>query len=158
MRQIGKAIERVTDNSQINTNELKELNMNMSTDVTIAGTMDAVIEKVTAALKDQGFGILTRVDVDKTFKAKLDLDFRPYVILGACNPVLAHQAISARPDVGLMLPCNVVVEQVEPAACLVRFIDPNAMMRFGDLGGDPVLAKVGAEAASKITKAAAALG
>jgi len=132
--------------------------MEMSIDVTVKGGMDDVIAKVTDVLKEQGFGILTRVDVDTTLKTKIDVDFRPYVILGACNPGLAHQAISARPDVGLMLPCNVVVDQVEEGECLVRFIDPNMMMNFGDLGQNETLNRVGGEAATKIHAAAAALG
>lgn len=132
--------------------------MDMSINVSLKGGMDDVIEKVAASLKDQGFGILTRIDVDKTFKAKIDVDFRPYVILGACNPTLAHQALTARPDVGLMLPCNVTVEQSGDDECLVRFIDPAMMMAFGDLGQDKDLARVGGEAATKIRAAAAALG
>ncbi|MCB1368975.1 MAG: DUF302 domain-containing protein [Rhodobacteraceae bacterium] len=131
--------------------------MDKSIDVTLKGTMAEVIDKVTEALKGQGFGILTRIDVDTTLKTKIGADFRPYVILGACNPGLAHQALSARPDVGLMLPCNVVVDQVADGECLVRFIDPNAMMTFGDLGADTTLQRVGAEAADKIRAAAAAL-
>ena len=131
--------------------------MEMSIDVTLNGSMDHAIDKVTAALKGQGFGILTRIDVDKTFKTKINQDFRPYVILGACNPVLAHQALTARPDVGLMLPCNVTVEQEKAGKCLVRFIDPEAMMRFGDLGQDATLSRVGAEAAAKISAAAETL-
>ncbi len=131
--------------------------MEMSIDVTVKGTPDEVIERVTAALKDQGFGILTRIDVNTVLKTKIDVDFRPYVILGACNPVLAHQAITARPDIGLMLPCNVVVDQVDPGECLVRFIDPAMMMQFGDLGQDETLARIGPEAAVKIKAAASAL-
>lgn len=132
--------------------------MEMSINVTLKGGMDEVIGKVTTCLKDQGFGILTRIDVDTTFKAKINVDFRPYVILGACNPVLAHQALTARPDVGLMLPCNVTVEQSGEGECLVRFIDPAMMMQFGDLGQDQELARVGGEAAVKIRAAAKALG
>ncbi len=127
--------------------------MKMSTDITLKGDMGGVIDRVTAALKDQGFGVLTRIDVDTTLKAKIGADFRPYVILGACNPGLAHRALSARPDVGLMLPCNVVVDQVEDGECLVRFIDPGAMMGFGDLGEDEKLVAIGAEAAEKINLA-----
>ncbi len=131
--------------------------MEMSTDITLSGSMDEVIDNVTAALKEQGFGILTRIDVDTTLKTKIDVDFRPYVILGACNPVLAHQALLARPDVGLMLPCNVVVDQVAEGSCLVRFIDPAAMMSFGDLGNDKALVSIGSQAAEKIAKVAASL-
>ena len=132
--------------------------MSMSFDVTLKTGFDEAIEKVTNVLKDQGFGILTRIDVDKTLKTKINVDFRPYAILGACNPGLAHQAISARPDVGLMLPCNVVVDQIADGTVLVRFIDPNAMMTFGDLGEDETLVRVGGEATAKIKAAAAALG
>jgi len=132
--------------------------MKMSTDVTVKGGMDDVIAKVTDALKAEGFGILTRIDVDTTLKAKIDVDFRPYVILGACNPKLAHQALEARPDVGLMLPCNVTVEQRVAGECLVRFIDPHQMMSFGDLGQDETLSRVGGEAGEKIKAAAASLG
>lgn len=131
--------------------------MSFSTDVTVKGSMDDVIDRVTEALKAQGFGILTRIDVDSTLKTKIGVDFRPYVILGACNPGLAHQALGARPDVGMLLPCNVTVEQREEGECLVRFIDPKAMMTFGDLGEDATLVRVGGEAAEKISAAAAAL-
>jgi len=129
-----------------------------SIDVIVSGALDAVIEKVTAALQVEGFGILTRIDVHTTLKKKIDVDFRPYVILGACNPALAHQAISAKPEVGLMLPCNVTVEQSNEGECLVRFIDPAAMMSFGDLGANETLKSVGGQAAERIGRAAAALG
>jgi uncharacterized protein (DUF302 family) len=132
--------------------------MQFSIDLTLKGEMGEVIDKVTEALKEQGFGILTRIDVDKTLKTKIDVDFRPYVILGACNPKLAHRALTARPDVGLMLPCNVTVEQRTEGECFVRFLDPLMMMQFGDLGEDATLATVGGEAAEKIQTAAAALG
>ncbi|MBL4808323.1 MAG: DUF302 domain-containing protein [Rhodobacteraceae bacterium] len=128
-----------------------------SIDVTLSGDIDSVIEQVTDALKAEGFGILTRIDVHTVLKTKIDVNFRPYTILGACNPVLAHRAISARADVGLMLPCNVTVEQ-SGDGCLVRFIDPLAMMTFGDLGENETLRQVGSEAAVKIRNAAAALG
>lgn len=131
--------------------------MKFSIEVTQTGSIDAVIEKVTEALKAEGFGILTRIDVHTTLKTKIDVDFRPYVILGACNPGLAHQALLARPDVGMMLPCNVTVEQSGDNECLVRFIDPLAMMNFGDLGEDADLNRIGAQAAEKINRAAAAL-
>ena len=131
--------------------------MEMSVNVTVKGELEDVIGKVTDVLKDQGFGILTRIDVDKTLKTKINVDFRPYAILGACNPGLAHQALSARPDVGLLLPCNVVVEKDSEDGCLVRFIDPKSMMTFGDLGDNETLVRVGGEAAEKIRAAAAAL-
>ncbi len=94
----------------------------------VNGDFNAVIEKVTAALKEEGFGVLTEIDVQATLKKKLDVDFRPYRILGACNPPFAHQALQAEPKVGTMLPCNVVVEEVEPGVCEVSAVDPLASM------------------------------
>ena len=128
-----------------------------SIDTTLKGGVDEVIEAVTDALKVEGFGVLTRIDVNKVLKTKIDVDFRPYVILGACNPVLAHKALSARPDVGLMLPCNVTVEQSVEGECLVRFIDPAKMMGFVSLGEDADLVAIGNEAAERIGRAAASL-
>ncbi len=128
-----------------------------STDVTVKGSMDAVIERVTAVLAEQKFGILTRIDVDETLKRKIGADFRPYVILGACNPELAHRALEAMPEIGLLLPCNVTVEETAPGECRVRFIDPRAMMSFQDLGQNETLQRVGAEAAEGMARAAAAL-
>jgi uncharacterized protein (DUF302 family) len=91
-----------------------EINMNkLAFQVEMSDSFDAALEQVTAALKTQGFGVLTRIDVRSTLKEKLDTDFRPYVILGACNPPLAHQALENEPLVGLLLPCNVTVESTE---------------------------------------------
>ncbi len=94
----------------------------------VQGNFEDVIEKVTAALKEEGFGVLTEIDVQATLKKKLDVDFRPYRILGACNPPFAYQALQAEPKVGTMLPCNVVVEEVEPGVCEVSAVDPLASM------------------------------
>jgi len=128
-----------------------------SIDVTVAGSHDDVVEKVTAALAAEGFGVLTNIDVKATLKKKIDVDFRAYSILGACNPGLAHQALSARADVGLMLPCNVTVEENGDGTCTVRFIDPIAMMTFQSLGEDDTLASLGAQAGEKIARAARSL-
>lgn len=128
-----------------------------SIDKALNGNVDEVIDMVTEALKVEGFGVLTRIDVNNVLKTKIDVDFRPYTILGACNPILAHKALSARPDVGLMLPCNVTVEQSGEGECLVRFIDPAKMMGFGDLGKDADLVAIGNEAAERIGRAAASL-
>ena len=92
-------------------------------------TYDEAVTKVTAALKTEGFGVLTEIDVKSTLKKKIDVDFRPYTILGACNPPLAHQALTAAPEVGLLLPCNVTVQTLENGRVRVSFINAQMMMQ-----------------------------
>lgn len=94
---------------------------------TIEGDFDAVIERTRAALQKHGFGVLTEIDVKATLKTKIDQDFRPYRILGACNPVMAHEALKMEPHVGVMLPCNVVVQQTD-AGVEVFAVDPASSM------------------------------
>ena len=114
---------------------------------------ESAIEKVTEALKAEGFGVLTNIDVKETMKKKLDVDFRRYAILGACNPPLAHRALSARPEIGLLLPCNVIVYEEEKGT-VVSITDPLAMFRFADA---PELEPVAAEARQRLRRVATAL-
>lgn len=128
----------------------------MAFEVTVKAPYAEAMKRVVEALKEQGFGVLTQIDVHDTLKQKIGVDFRNYSILGACNPPLAHKALSARADAGLMLPCNVIVEEIE-GGTLVRIVDPAAMMQAGGLAGDPVMEEVGNEAGTKLRKVADAL-
>jgi uncharacterized protein (DUF302 family) len=99
---------------------------------TVKAPFAETIDRVTAALKERGFGVLTTIDVKATMKAKLDVDFRPYTILGACNPAFALKALTAENKIGTMLPCNVVVQEVRPGEVEVAAVDPIASMRGVD--------------------------
>ncbi len=107
----------------------------MALKVRLNTSFEDTIAQVTDALKTQGFGVLTSIDMQTTFKNKLDVDFRPYTILGACNPPLAHQAVTTAPDVGLLLPCNVTVVQVDDATVEISFVDPVVMLGVMDAPG-----------------------
>jgi len=96
------------------------------------GSMETAETAITHALKEVGFGILTRIDVAETLKKKIDVDRSPYVILGACNPKLAHRALGLEPELGLMLPCNVIVYENEAGETVVSMIDPAAMIGMID--------------------------
>jgi uncharacterized protein (DUF302 family) len=105
-------------------------------------SVDDALQRVAEALKANGFGVLTKIDVKETLKKKIDVDFRPYVILGACNPKLAHKALQGDASIGLLLPCNVVVQESE-GGTLVSFADPKAMF---ELVEDAPIEDVAAEA------------
>jgi uncharacterized protein (DUF302 family) len=117
-------------------------------------TLDEAKSRVSDALAKEGFGILTEIDVKVTLKKKLDVDFRPYVILGACNPTLAHRALGAEPQIGLLLPCNVVIQQ-EGDGVTVSIADPRAMF---SLVRNPELEPVVEEADRRLRRVLDALG
>ena len=116
---------------------------------TVALPYAEAITRTKAALKEQGFGILSEIDVKATLKEKRNVDFRPYVILGACNPALAHQALETEIDIGLLLPCNVVVYEVDGGS-MVAAIDPERAL---DIVGKPALHAVAVEAKALLLRA-----
>ena len=120
----------------------------------------AAVHAVTAALAQQGFGVLTTIDVRATLKAKLGVDVNDYVILGACNPPLAHQALSADPEIGLLLPCNVTVRQAG-GRTLVQAVDPAQLLTLTSARGQdvpPELAAIAQDASARLGAALDALG
>jgi uncharacterized protein (DUF302 family) len=116
---------------------------------------ERAVERATEALKEQGFGVLTRIDVTATLKQKLDRDFRKYVILGACNPPLADRALHAELEIGLLLPCNVIVYESAPNRSVVSAMAPLAAL--GVVGNNPVLQSVARDADARLRKAVQAL-
>ena len=116
---------------------------------TISGNFDDVIVKVTEELKKEGFGILTEIDVKETLKKKLDVDFKKYKILGACNPPFAYEALKSEDKIGTMLPCNVIVIEQAPGQVEVAAVDPIASMQAVN---NPNLGKVANEIQKKLKK------
>jgi uncharacterized protein (DUF302 family) len=132
------------------------MNESIAFEVKLTDGYDDALKRVTEALAAEGFGVLTRVEIHRAFEEKLGVEFRPYSILGACNPKLAHKALVDRPEAGLLLPCNVTVEQADGGS-LVRIINPDEMMRAGGMDADPTLAEVGREARDRLERVAIAL-
>lgn len=114
---------------------------------TVAGDFDAVVAATRSALAAEGFGVISEIDIQATLKAKLGADFRPYLILGACNPAMAHQALQLEDKVGTMLPCNVVVQLLPSGDAEVAAVDPVASMSAVD---NPQLREVAAAVAGKL--------
>jgi len=118
---------------------------------------DVALTRTREALKTEGFGVLTEVDLQAAFKEKLGLAFRPYVILGACNPPLAHTAVSADAEVGLLLPCNVTVEADAEGGSVVRLVDPERLLTTAALGGSAVVGGVAKDAGERLRRVAGVL-
>ncbi len=123
-------------------------------EVTLNGSMEAAEQKTIAALKEEGFGVLTEIDVKAVLKKKIDVDRRPYKILGACNPVIANEVLNLEADVGLLLPCNVVLREEEDGRITVSMIDPQAMFTVVD---NPAVADIVADVKARFERIMSAI-
>ncbi len=132
--------------------ELTDTNLGMIVNLNV--DYETAITQTVDALKVEGYGVLTEIDIKETFKKKLGVDFPSYKILGACNPSLSHRALTAAPEVGLLLPCNVTVRQLENGVTEVAFIDPIVMM---SVINNPSLESVAAEARARLERVAQSL-
>ncbi|VAW94847.1 Uncharacterized conserved protein [hydrothermal vent metagenome] len=122
---------------------------------TVNTGFDEAIKNVTAALQEEGFGVLTEIDVKAVLKKKLDVEKRPYTILGACNPILANQAITAEPDIGLLLPCNVLVREEDDGNVTVAFMDPSAVLTLAEKEG---IAELAGEVKARLQRVMSSIG
>jgi uncharacterized protein (DUF302 family) len=121
---------------------------------TVAEPIDKVRPRVEASPRTEGFGVLTEIDVAATLKAKLDIDRRPYLILGECNPTLAHAALEADPSIGALLPCNIVLRQDEPGISAIEVLDP---VVASSTAGEPSIAPIASEARARLSRVVTAL-
>jgi uncharacterized protein (DUF302 family) len=133
---------------------MTDLTQSLGLTVHLNTDYETALTRVIAALKAEGFGVLTEIDVKATLKQKLNVDFRPYKILGACNPPLAYRALQAAPEVGLLLPCNVTVAQADEGDITVSLVDPLAML---GVMANPALEPIAAEARQRLERVAASL-
>lgn len=129
--------------------------MSYAISTTVPQPFDATLTAVRGALQEQGFGVLTEIDLKATLKAKLDVDIAPQVILGACRPPLAHAALQAEPSIGVLLPCNVVVRSTSDTETTVEAMDPGTMV---ELTGNEALAVVASDAETRLRAALRSLG
>lgn len=132
----------------------------LGTEIRLDGSFESAVERTTAALAAEGFGVISRIDMDRAFREKLGVAFRRYTILGACNPKLAHAAVSARPEVGLLLPRNVTVEEAPGASgdgAIVRIVDAAKMLSAASLAGESTFEALGADASARLARVARSL-
>jgi len=122
----------------------------------VALRYDEAVEKTKEALQQQGFGVLSEIDMKQKLKEKLDVDYKRYLILGACNPPLAYKALQAEPEIGLLLPCNVIVYEIDADHSVVSAVDPNSMLAI--VGDNLVVAEVARDARQRLEKAMHVLG
>jgi uncharacterized protein (DUF302 family) len=126
-------------------------------EVALSESFADAVTRTREALKAEGFGVLTEVDLEATFREKLGKEFRPFIMLGACNPPLAYRALSSAPEVGLLLPCNVTVEARPEGGSLVRLVNPDVLLRTARLTHESALEEIAADARARLERVAASL-
>jgi uncharacterized protein (DUF302 family) len=126
-------------------------------DVTLPEAFPDAVTRTREALKAEGFGVLTEVDPQAAFREKLGREFRPFIMLGACNPPLAYRALRSAPEVGLLLPCNVTVEARPEGGSLVRLVNPGVLLRTARLPNQPALDEIAADARARLERVAESL-
>ena len=128
-------------------------------EINIKQPYEFVLQMLADALKNEGFGILTQIDVQQTLKTKLNVDFRPYTIFGVCNPSLAHRILVRNPEAGLMLPCNITLEtESDGSSTTIRIADPVIMLNFGKMDQDEEMVRISLEANEKLLRVAQSFG